>query len=163
MAPENDLDAEELPEVNPMSPAVSSLPAAAATTSAGRCPFHDGAATLDAFLAELDPRDHELFDAALDLRSLFANGQDAGACAAQLFHIRELLGERHYLAFYRVRCWARRALQVQVRAVRGEPWLTREFPLDGGRLDEVINAALAGLACDGVIPAAAHARFVFAV
>ncbi|MES2693901.1 MAG: hypothetical protein V4773_10545, partial [Verrucomicrobiota bacterium] len=41
------------------------------------CPFHDGAATLDLLLAELDPRDTALFDAALDLRSLAATGGDA--------------------------------------------------------------------------------------
>lgn len=80
-----------------------------------RCPFHDGAATLDLLLAELDPRETELFDAALDLRAEFAAGADAATCAAQLLRVRALLGERHYLAFYRVRCWARRALHIEVR------------------------------------------------
>jgi hypothetical protein len=125
------------------------------------CPFHDGAPTLDALLAELDPRDSELFDAALDLRSVAVAGEDAGACAEQLFRMRSLLGERHYLAFYRVRCWARRVLRIQVRAGRGMPWITNELPLDGARLDEVVNAALALLAQEGVIPVAAHARFAF--
>lgn len=132
-----------------------------APATLARCPFHDGLATLDLLLAELDPRDTALFDAALDLRSLCAAGTDATACVRQLFKVRALLDERHYLAFYRVRCWARRALRVEVRAGRGSPWIAREFPLNGARLDEIINASLAALACDdGSIPASAHVRFV---
>jgi hypothetical protein len=126
-----------------------------------RCPFHDGVATLDLLLAEIDPRETALFDAALDLRSLCAAGRDAAGCVAQLFRVRALLAGRHYLAFFRVRCWARRVLRIEVRAQRGAPWLAREFPLDGGRLDEIVNAALASLAEGDVIPAAAHARFAF--
>lgn len=137
------------------------LPAAPPHTIA-RCPFHDGAATLDLLLAELDPRETALFDAALDLRSLCAAGEDAAACVAQLFRVRALLDERHYLAFFRVRCWAHRALRIEVRATRSEPWLVREFPLDGGRIDEVIHLARASLAVAGELPVAAHARFRFA-
>ena len=159
MASEDSLDAEKLsqvtdtflpsPSIDPLSPALA------------RCPFHDGPATLDLLLAELDPNDTVLFDAALDLRSLCAAGEDAAACVEQLFRVRALLDERHYLAFYRVRCWARRSLRIQARAGRGAPWVTRELPLDSARLDEVINAALATFATDeGVIPASAHIRFV---
>ncbi len=138
-----------------------SLPA---TISPASCPFHDGAATLDLLLAALDPEESELFDAALDLRSLATAGDDPAACVAQLFRVRRLLAGRHYLAFYRVRCWARRALRVEVRAGRGYPWLERELPLDGGRIDEVVNSALAPLAAeDGLIPVGAHVRFTFAV
>ena len=57
------------------------------------CLFHDGLATLDLFLADLDPADRELFDAALDLRSLAA-GRDAAACIEQLFRVRALLNGR---------------------------------------------------------------------
>jgi hypothetical protein len=127
------------------------------------CPFHDGAATLDGLLAELDPSDTELFDLALDLRSLAANGVDANACVEQLFRVRKALHDRHYLAFYRVRCWARRALRVEVRAHRAAPWIECPLPLDSARLGEVVNSSLAVLADDGVIPAAAHVRFAFAV
>lgn len=134
-------------------------PANPGTALAG-CPFHDGLATLDLLLAELDPRENELFDAVLDLRSL-ASGDDAAACVAQLFRVRALLGSRHYLAFYRVRCWARRALRAEVRAGRGLPALVRELPLDGGRLEEVVNSCLAPLMADGELPPAAHVRFVF--
>lgn len=133
-----------------------------ADRATSRCPFHDGAATLDLLLAELDPRDTALFDAVLDLRSLATEGADAAACLAQLFRARALLDERHYLAFYRVRCWARRALRIETRARRGAPWLAHSLPLDGRRLDELVNAALAPFAADGVIPATAHVRFVFA-
>ena len=125
------------------------------------CPFHDGAATLDGLLAELDPSDTELFDLALDLRSLAANSVDADACVEQLFRVRKALHDRHYLAFYRVRCWARRIFRIEVRAGRGSPWIARELPLGGARLDEVVNASLAALAADdGVIPLSAHVRFV---
>lgn len=125
------------------------------------CPFHDGTATLDLLLAEIDPRERELFDAALDLR-LLAAGCDAGACLGQLFRVRALLDGRHYLAFYRVRCWARRVFRIEVRSARGATALLRELPLDGARLDEIVNASLACLATGGDIPAGAHARFVLA-
>lgn len=144
-----------------LMPALSAIPTHGPVSAV--CPFHDGVATLDMLLAELDPRDPILFDAALDLRSLCVTGQDPAACIEQLFRVRALLEERHYLAFYRVRCWARRALRIQVRAGRGSPWLARELPLDGARLDEIVNTALAALATpDGAIPDAAHIRFVFA-
>jgi hypothetical protein len=137
-------------------PVVSAQP-----STAGICPFHDGVTTLDLLLAELDPRESGLFDAVLDLRSLAA-GRDASACLAQLFKVRTLLDGRHYLAFYRVRCWARRAFRVEVRSRRGETALIRELPLDGARLDEVVNSSLACLAQGRDIPAGAHVRFVFA-
>lgn len=125
------------------------------------CPFHDGAATLDLFLAELDPHETELFDAALDLRSLFASGTDASACVAQLYQVRHLLGGRHYLAFYRLRRWALRVVRMEVRAGRGEPWMRRDIPLDCARLDEAINLALGSLAEAGAIPLSAQVRFAF--
>lgn len=161
MASENRLDAQKLSQVNdtlfPLSSNVS------ASSALAGCLFHDGVATLDLFLAELDPRDTALFDAALDLRSLCAAGADASACVHQLFRVRALLDERHYLAYYRVRCWARRTLRVEVRTGRGAPWISHPLPLNGARLDEVINASLASLAGDdGTIPASAHVRFVLA-
>lgn len=125
------------------------------------CLFHDGLATLDLFLAELDPADGVLFDAVLDLRSL-ASGNDAAACIAQLFEVRALLNGRHYLAFYRVRCWARRTFRIEVCAHRGAPVVARDFPLDGARLDEVVNSSLACLARGGELPALAQVKFVFA-
>lgn len=139
----------------------TSLPVA--TTSAMVCPFHDGAATLDLLLAELDPREVALFDAVLDLRSLLESSADPAACLTQLFRVRRILGDRHYLAFYRVRCWARRVLRIEVRASRTQPWITRELPLNSARLDELVNASLAAVAdADGVIPESAHVRFAFA-
>ncbi len=144
-----------------MTPALSS-PSAVAASPTTLCPFHDGAATLDLLLAELDPRETTLFDAVLDLRSLFADADEPTACLTQLFRVRRMLGGRHYLAFYRVRCWARRALRIEVRASRNLPWITRELPLDGARLDELVNASLAALASpDGAIPESAHVRFTF--
>jgi len=140
-------------------PSVPAIAAAARPASSGLCPFHDGVATLDALLAELDPRDQALFDAVLDLRSLAA-GDDAPATIAQLFRVRTRLDGRHYLAFYRVRCWARRTFRIEARAHRGAPARVSAFPLDGGRLDEVVNTALAPLAVAGELPAGAHIRFV---
>jgi hypothetical protein len=125
------------------------------------CPFHDGAPTLDLLLAELDPAERELFDAVLDLRSLFIGGGDAHECVNQLFHVRYLLGGRHYLAFYRVRCLAARTFRVQVRADRGSPWIERAFPVDGARIDEVLNDAVASLASEAQLPEFAQARIVF--
>src|SRR5687767_4531087 len=94
------------------------------------CPFHNGVTTLDLLLAELDPREQELFDAVLDLRFLAGDAHDAMACVEQLFRVRALLGERYYLAFFRVRCWARQALEIQVRASRHHVWQSQALPLD---------------------------------
>ncbi len=135
---------------------------AARTAAASLCPFHDGLATLDALLAELDPRDRELFDAVLDLRSLATEQRDAAACIAQFFRVRSLLDGRHYLAFYRVRCWAHRTFRVEARFARNTPAAAHAFPLDAARVGEVINSALAPLARDGELPAQAHVRFAFA-
>jgi hypothetical protein len=144
-----------------LSPTLPPSATAVTTRHSGLCPFHDGAATLDLLLAELDSRETPLFDAVLDLRSLAA-GRDAAACIEQLFRVRTLLAGRHYLAFYRVRCWARRTFRIEVLAQRGDAALVREFPLDGGRLDEVVNSSLAALVRDhGEIPASAHVRFTF--
>lgn len=126
-----------------------------------RCPFHDGAATLDLLLAELDPSNTALFDAALDLRSLCTAGRDAAACVRQLFRVRALLDEQHYLAFYRVRCWARRAIRIETRTTDSGAWITDELPLNCARIDEIVNRAFAGLATTGSC-ATAHVRFTFA-
>lgn len=125
------------------------------------CPFHDGAATLDGLLAELDPRDAALFDAALDLRSALSDGHDATAALQRLFRLRALLGGRHYLAFYRVRRWINRLVVAHVRPGRAAPWRTVELPLDAARLDELTNTCLATLAIDGELSAGAHIRFDF--
>lgn len=139
----------------------TSSPTLRRSAAYGLCPFHDGPATLDLLLAELDPSEHGLFDAVLDLRSLAA-GHDAAACLAQLFKVRSLLAGRHYLAFYRVRCWARRTFRIEVRSHRGETALVRELPLDCARFGELINSCLACLATRGDIPAGTHVRCVFA-
>jgi hypothetical protein len=73
------------------------------------------------------------------------------------------LDGRCYLAFYRVRRWARRVLRVQVRSGRGAVWISRELPSDAARVDEIVNTALAAASHSGSIPATAQARFVFAV
>lgn len=127
------------------------------------CPFHDGPATLDLLLAELDPHDTPLFDAVLDLRSAATSATDATACAELLFRVRALLDGRHHLAFYRVRCWAQQALRIEVRANRQGNWVVHELPLNSGRLEEVVNSALATLEDSaGEIPFTARVRFVFA-
>ncbi len=128
-----------------------------------RCVFHDGIATLDGLLAEIGGADAELFDAALDLRLRFTAQLDAAACVRQLFRVRALLGSRHYLAFYRVRCYAHRLFRIEARADGRVAWNESEFPRDGARLDEVVNTALAGLSGEnGDVPAAAQVRFTFA-
>lgn len=130
-------------------------------SAAPLCPFHDGAATLDGLLAELDPRDAALFDAALDLRSALSEGQDATAALQRLFRLRSFLGGRHHLAFYRVRHWIRRRIVAQVRAGRTAAWTEVALPLDAARFDELVNTCLATIALDGELPAGAHVRFAF--
>ena len=126
-----------------------------------QCPFHAGAATLDLLLAQLDPHETELFDATLDLRTLAVARYDAAACIAQLFRVRRLLAGRHYLAFYRVRSWAKRSFRIEVRPHRNEAWQGCEFAVDCGNLDEAVNTALATLARNNAVPAGSHARIVF--
>lgn len=125
------------------------------------CPFHDGAATLDGLLAELDPRDAALFDAALDLRSALSDGPDANAALHQLFRLRAALDGQHHLAFYRVRHWVRRRIVAQVRTGRTAPWTEVALPLDAARFDELVNTCLATVARDGDLPAGAQVRFAF--
>jgi hypothetical protein len=126
------------------------------------CPFHDGAATLDLLLAELNPHDRRLFDAVLDLRTSCTARDDAEACVSQLFRVRHLLGGRHYLSFYRVRCWAARMLRIEVRADRRGGWRSCELPLNSARIGEAVNTALAALLPAGSDPDIAHVRFAFA-
>lgn len=123
--------------------------------------FYDGSATLDLLLAELNPHDTRLIDAVLDLRLLCVAGTDARACVTQLFIVRELLGIRHYHAFYQVRCWARGSLRIEVRADRISPWIGYELPLSSTGVDETIDNAIAALLPATGHPGAAHARFVF--
>ena len=136
-------------------------PSALVTAKSRRtsCPFHDGVATLDLLLAELDPRDIELFDAALDLRSLAMTAVDAQACLEKLLELRARLDGRHYLAFYRVRCWARRTFRVEVRSRRGEPLRIFELPIDCARMEEVVDSSLSEA---GAAEGPAHVRIVFA-
>jgi hypothetical protein len=137
-------------------------PTVPAAVSAPICPFHDGVATLDLLLAELDPRETSLFDAVLDLRSLATAGTDALKCLEQFFRVRALLAGRHYLAFYRVRHWARQTFRIQARSARGAAWATQPLPLDCARIDEAVNGALATLADQDALPTSAHVRFAFA-
>ncbi|HEY0944911.1 MAG TPA: hypothetical protein VGD81_06570 [Opitutaceae bacterium] len=128
-----------------------------------RCPFHDGPETLDGLLAEVPPSESALLDAALDLRHALGRREDAEAALNQLFSLRRLLDGRHYLAFYRLRCWLQRLIVVQARSHRGEAWQTFPLPLNGARLDEVIDSTLARLTAPGCeLPGCAHVRFVFA-
>lgn len=141
------------------TPISATLPPSPATTERV-CPFREGRETVDMLLAEI--RDGEQLDAVLDLRSLIDAREDAGACVAQLFRVRGLLDGRHYLAFYRVRCWMRRLIVARVRPDRRTPWTTLQLPLGSARLNEVINTCLAATATNGDIPPAACVEFAFA-
>lgn len=110
------------------------------------CPFHEGPETLDLLLAEIGAGESDLLDAALDLRGLMAARSDAAAALAQLCHVRGLLDGRHYLAFYRVRCWVHRHIRAEVRAWRGAPWQPVALPWDCARFDAVVNTCLAAVA-----------------
>jgi hypothetical protein len=135
----------------------------AAFAAPARCPFHDGPATLDGLLAELGPDESDALDAALDLRSAVAAGQDAAACVALALRLRHALDGAHYLAFYRVRQWLQRVIAVQVRAWRGAEWMTVRLPLNSARLGEIQNACVAEWSRQHPdVPAdLAQVRFVF--
>jgi hypothetical protein len=128
-----------------------------------RCPFHDGPATLDGLLAELDHHAHpEALDAALDLRTAFAR-REAADCVRLALRLRHTLDGSHYLAFYRVRQWLQRVIGIQIRAGRGAAWTTFPLPLNSARVDEIENACLAAWGADRD-PAEldwAQLRFVF--
>lgn len=96
-------------------------------TAAG-CPFRDGPANLDGLLAEIGPQGGEALDTALDLRFAYQRRHDAGECVALVLRLRRVLGDRHYLAHYRVRHWLARALALEVRAHGGEAWQRIPLP-----------------------------------
>ena len=133
-------------------------PLASATVSAaGRATppiIRDGLIVVDALLKELSPHDVDLLNAVLDLRSVCAAGDDAEECVQQLFRVRDKLAGRHYYAFFRVRSWARRSLRVEIRPYRCGTWRSCDFPLNGGRIEEAINVAIAT-----VLPSYANASF----
>jgi hypothetical protein len=135
-----------------------------ATATPSRCPFHDGPATLDALLAELNAsREPEALDLALDLRSALTVRRSAEQCVALAIRLRHTLNDRHYLAFYRVRQWLQRVIAVQVREFRGQAWARFPLPLNSARVEEIENACLAAWA--QVRPRSclelAQVRFVF--
>src|SRR5690606_5480462 len=103
---------------------------------------------LDMLMAEIGTSDAAALDAALDLRSLMARRQDAAAALAQLYRLRSLLDGRHYLAFYRVRCWVHRRIRAEVRPWRGVAWQAVRLPRDCARFDAAVNMCLASLAKD---------------
>lgn len=142
--------------------------AAIAHAAGGRCPFHDGPETLDLLMAEVLAAGQnwergDILDTALDLRHSMQLRRDAGQCVALLCRLRSQLDGRHYLAFYRVRCWMRRSLAVESSAGRNEPWVRHELPLDCARPDEVEHQCLAGHwpAQEDHALNAARVRFVF--
>jgi hypothetical protein len=110
------------------------------------CPFREGPETLDLLLAEIDVTETALLDAALDLRSVMHARHDAAAALWQLYRLRAILDGRHYLAFYRVRCWIHRHVRAEVRAWRGAVWMQVPLPRDCGRFDAALNTCLAELA-----------------
>jgi hypothetical protein len=124
--------------------------------------IREGLATIDQLLADINPNDRRLTDAALDLRLQIAAMADAEAGVAQLFVVAGLLGRRHYEAFFRLRCWATRVFRVEVRADRNAAWRPCTFPLNSGGMGEAAETAIAAL-----LPAChrptASVRFVFAL
>ena len=103
------------------------------------CPFFDGPLSLDLLLAELGPDEAEALDLGLDLRSALAARVDAEACVRLALELRRTLDGAHYLAFYRVRLWLQRLIQVNVRAWRGDAWKGYGLPLNSARVDEIEN------------------------
>lgn len=108
-----------------MRSSASATPAARTTG----CPLRESAVTLDALLAEIGPNGGLALDLALDLRSALHARSDAAACAELALRLKRVLGERHYLALYRVRVWLTQALALEVRAHRGEAWTRYSLPL----------------------------------
>lgn len=123
------------------------------------CPFHDGPETLDGLLAEIDPENVRLIDAVLDLRFLLREGGDLAAAMRQVFVVRSLLEERHYLAFYRVRRWLGRTVHIEYRGGPGEAWSAAALPLGAARIEEVAHACGAALAQGGEYPPRLEVRF----
>lgn len=112
----------------PISPVSTKARTTSLVTGTG-CPLREGAATLDALLAEIGPQGGEALDLALDLRVAAHTSRDATACLDLMLRLRQVLGESHYLALYRVRLWLAGALAFEVRAHRGDTWVQYTLPL----------------------------------
>lgn len=111
-----------------MFPLHSSASEVRATRATG-CPLRESGVTLDALLAEIGSSGGVALDLALDLRSALQARSDAGMCAELALRLKRVLGERHYLAMYRVRVWLVQALAIEVRAHRGDDWTRYSLPL----------------------------------
>lgn len=131
---------------------------------ASGCPFRDGPATLDGLLAEIGAQGGEALDVALDLRFAYQHRHDAEACVALALRLRRLLGDRHYLAFYRVRVWLSRALAAEVRSHRGEGWKRVPLPIQASALELLEHACVQRWAQDhpGRYLGAAQVRYAYA-
>lgn len=135
----------------------------AAKASRVRCPFFDGPLSLDLLLAELGADEAQALDLALDLRSAIAAMAHAGTCIDLALRLRRALDGRHYLAFYRVRLWLQRLIEVQARAWRGDDWKGYPLPLNSARVDEIENACRSAWAAETPYgdPQWAQVRFAF--
>jgi hypothetical protein len=120
----------------------SSFPVLTATN----CPFVHGPATIDALLAEMGHADIAAIDAALDLRGAMVARRDPGLCIGYAARLGQLLANRNYLAFYRVRRWLVHEIHGEATPGRGSGWTRFALPIDLSRVGERAALALAALA-----------------
>jgi hypothetical protein len=118
-------------------------------------------AVLDQILAALTPEDAaSVYDTALDLRSWLRRADDAGAVVGDFIELRALIGNRHYLACYRLRRWLESHIVAHVTLDRRDAPRVVSVRLDAPNLAMLrarcVDAATAGA------PATTHPRVHFA-
>lgn len=144
--------------MNPLFASPSAVSFGNADTAA--CPLNTGCAVLDQLMAALAAEgDFEGLDAALDLRLALAT-DETEAILGQYFQLRGRVGERHYLACYRLRRWLEGQYSALVTLSRMSPACEVALHLDAVSLQAVCARCLADAANGRSIPAGARVQLV---
>jgi hypothetical protein len=103
----------------------------------------------------------EEVDSLLDLRSNLNRRQNAEGALGLFCALHRTLGERHYLAFYRLRRWLENQVEAVVRLRRGEPEKLVPLRLERCDVEAVRQECLKRAVANGEVALSPRIRFEF--